>query len=172
MPIDLQTTYRDFPPPLLAQKRIRNRVEKLDRLFPRIISCHVVVEESHRSHHKGKLFSVRMNVTIPGGEIVATRDHHDKRDHEDFYAAMRDAFDALERQLRAHAERRRGEVKSHEKVFPTMSPSLFPNKHVSGPPKLGPTASWTNGQRPQKGAVSPMRTSLRSSRGQYSRAAS
>ena len=50
MPIDLQITYRDFPPPLLAEKRIRIRVNKLERLFPRIISCHVVAEESHRNH--------------------------------------------------------------------------------------------------------------------------
>ena len=125
MSIDLQTTYRDFPPPLLGDKRIRNRVGKLERLFPRIISCHVVAEESHQSHHKGTLYSVRVNVTIPGGEIVATRDHHDKHDHEDFYVAMRDAFDALERQLRSYAERKRGEVKSHGKFLAGNVPEPF-----------------------------------------------
>ena len=107
MPVDLQITYRDFPPPLLAEKRIRHRVEKLERLFPRIIGCHVVAEESHQSHHKGVLYSVRINVTAPGGDIVASRDHHDKHSHEDFYVAMRDAFDALERQLQSHSERQR-----------------------------------------------------------------
>jgi ribosomal subunit interface protein len=116
MSIDLQTTYRDFPPPLLAESRIRKRVEKLERLFPRIVSCHVVAEERHQSHHKGTLYGIRVNVTIPGGEIVASRDHHDRHNHEDFYVAMRDAFDALERQLRSHAERKRGEVKTHEKL--------------------------------------------------------
>ena len=116
MSVEVQTTYRDFPPPLLAEKRIRQRVEKLERLFPRIISCHVVAEEAHQSHHKGKLYSVHVNVAVPGGEIVANREHHDRRDHEDFYVAMRDAFDALERQLRSRAERRRGEFKSHEKT--------------------------------------------------------
>lgn len=122
MPIDLQTTFRDFPPPLLAEKRIRVRVEKLERLFPRIISCHVIAEEAHRSHKKGKLYGVHVNVTIPSGEIVASRDHHDKHGHEDFYVAMRDAFDALERQLRSHAERKRGDVKSHEMSFPDNNP--------------------------------------------------
>ena len=126
MAIDLQTTYRDFPPPLLAEKRIRNRVEKLERQFPRIVSCHVVAEESHQSHHKGTLYGVRINVVIPGGEIVASRDHHDKHGHEDFYVAMRDAFDAMERQLRSHSERKRGEVKSHEKVLPDNIAGSFP----------------------------------------------
>ena len=127
MPVELQTTYRDFPPPLLAEKRIRKRVEKLERLFPRIISCHVVAEESLQSHHKGKLYGVRVNVVIPGGEIVASRDHHNKHDHEDFYAAMRDSFDALERQLRSHAERMRGEVKSHENIVRDSDSEALPD---------------------------------------------
>ena len=127
MPIDLQTTYREFPPPLLAEERIRKRVEKLERLYPRIISCHVVAEESHQRHHKGTLYSVRVNVVIPGGEIVANRDHHDKQDHEDFYVAMRDAFDALERQFRSHTERKRGEVKSHGKILADNVPEPFPD---------------------------------------------
>jgi ribosomal subunit interface protein len=121
MTIDLQTTYRDFPPPLLAEKRIRNRLDKLERMFPRIISCHVLAEESHRSHHKGKLYSVHINVAVPGGEITASRDRHDRLDHEDFYVAMRDAFDALERQMKSLAERQRGDVKSHENKAPQDS---------------------------------------------------
>jgi len=127
MPIDLQTTYRDFPPPLLAEKRIRRRVEKLERLFPRIISCNVVAEESHQRRHKGTLYGVRVSVTVPGGEMVASRDHHDKHQHEDFYVAMRDAFDALERQLRSHTERKRGDVKSHETALHGSVTKLFPD---------------------------------------------
>lgn len=132
MPIALQTTYRDFPPPLSAEKRIRSRVDKLQRLFPRIISCHVVAEESHQSHHKGKLYSVRINVVIPGGEIVASRDHHDRQDHEDFYVAMRDAFDALERQLRSHADRKRGNVKSHERDIQDVENEPFSDQGKGG----------------------------------------
>ena len=126
MPIDLQTTYRDFPPPLLAEKRIRHRLDRLERMFPRIISCHVVAEESHQSHHKGRLYSVHINVAVPGGEIVASRNHHDKLDHEDFYVAMRDAFEALERQLKSYTERKRGDVKSHEKEVPPSPPDSTP----------------------------------------------
>ena len=108
MPIDLQTTYRGFSPPLLAKDRIGQRVKKLEKLYPRIISCRVVAEEAHRHHHKGKLYSVRIDVTGPGGEIVASREHHDMQSHEDFFVAMRDAFDALEVQLRSHSERQQG----------------------------------------------------------------
>lgn len=105
MPVELQTTYRDFPPPLLADGRIRKRLEKLERMYPRIISCHVVAEESHRQHHKGKLYSVHVRLDIPGGELIASQEHHDQHGHEDFFVAMRDAFDALERQLQSRPKR-------------------------------------------------------------------
>lgn len=108
MTIDLQTTYRGFSPPLLAKDRIGQHVKTLERLYPRIISCHVVAEETHRHHHKGKVYSVRIDVTVPGGEIVASRNHDDMHSHEDFFVAMRDAFDALEAQLRSYGARQRG----------------------------------------------------------------
>ena len=107
MTVDLQTTYRGFSPPLLANERIRKRVEKLQLLYPRIMTCRVVVEEAHRRHHKGKLYSVHVDVALPGGEVVANRDRHDQHSHEDFFVAMRDAFDALEVQLRSYADRQR-----------------------------------------------------------------
>ena len=107
MTIDLQTTYRGFSPPLLAKDRIGQRMKKLEKLYPRITSCRVVAEEAHRHHHKGKLYSVRIDVTVPGGEIVASRQHQDMHSHEDFFVAMRDAFDALEVQLQSYAERQR-----------------------------------------------------------------
>ena len=106
MSVDLRTTYRDFPPPLFAEERIRKRLEKLEQLCPRMLSCHVVAEESHRHHHKGKHYYVHVRIDVPGAELIASHDQHDKRSHEDFYVAMRDAFDAVERQLVAHMERR------------------------------------------------------------------
>lgn len=127
MTIDLQTTYRGFSPPLLANERIRKRVEKLQQLYPRIMSCHVVTEEAHRRHHKGKLYSVRIDVTLPGGEVVVNRDRHDRHSHEDFFVAMRDAFDALENQLRSYGERQRGDVKSHEVPPHGTVTKLFPD---------------------------------------------
>lgn len=80
MTTNLKTTYCGFSPTLLAQGRIWKRVHRLETLYPRIISCHMVAEESHRQHH---------NV------------HSD----EDCSVAMRDAFDALEVQLRSYCER-------------------------------------------------------------------
>jgi len=53
------------------------------------MSCRVVVEIPHKHHHQGKQFNVRIDIGVPGDEIVINRDHH-----EDVYVALRDAFDA------------------------------------------------------------------------------
>ncbi len=127
MAIDLRVTYRDFKPPILAEKRIQKRVDKLERLFPRIVSCHVIVSELHRAHKKGKHYNVHIDVLIPGTELVAAHDHHDRRSHEDFYVALRDSFDSLERQIKSHTERMRPSGSSQEIVLRGQVVKLFPD---------------------------------------------
>ena len=44
MTANVQITFRDFPPPLLAEERIHERVDRLGKLHPRITSCRIVAE--------------------------------------------------------------------------------------------------------------------------------
>jgi cold shock CspA family protein/PHD/YefM family antitoxin component YafN of YafNO toxin-antitoxin module len=67
-----------------------------------------VVEESQRRHRQGKLYSVRIDITVPGKELAVTRE-----ENEDAYVAVRDAFDAAVRKLEEHVRRRHGGVKAH-----------------------------------------------------------
>jgi len=113
METEPQVTYRDFDPPALAGGRIRERIDKLERIYPRITACRVVAETSSRQHQKGKLYHFRIDVSVPGDELVVNREQNDRHEHEDFYVAMRDAFDAMERQLRAKAAKMRGDTKTH-----------------------------------------------------------
>ena len=114
MTITPQVTYRDFSAPQLAADRIQERVDRLEQIFPRINSVHVVAEEANRSRTKGKLFQFHIDVSVPGGELAVSNDQHDRHAHEDFFVAMRDSFNAMERQLKAWAQKHRGEVKTHE----------------------------------------------------------
>lgn len=109
----LEITFRGFPPSEAMEAKIRERTERLERLHGRIMSCKVVVECEHRRHHKGNLFQVRIDLTVPGSELVVNRDPEKDRAHEDPYVVLRDAFDAMERRLESFTRRRRGEVKAH-----------------------------------------------------------
>lgn len=109
MQIPLQITIRDIEHSDVLDAHIRDKVKKLDDFFDRIISCRVVVELPHKHHHQGKQFNVRIDIGVPGSEIVVNRDHH-----EDIYVALRDAFDVAKRQLEDYARKMRGDTKSHE----------------------------------------------------------
>ncbi len=114
MQLPLQISFRDIPPSEAVETKIRERAEKLDRYYDRIMSCRVVVEAPHGRHHQGKLFHVRVDLTVPGGELVVSREPAQHHAHEDVFVAIRDAFDAAQRQLADHARRHRGDTKTHE----------------------------------------------------------
>lgn len=107
MTIPLQISFRNTDPSPAVETRIRERAESLERFSDRITSCRVIVERNHRHHHQGNLYHVRVDLRVPGNQIVASREHGDRHAHEDVYVAVRDAFDAAERQLEDHVRRQR-----------------------------------------------------------------
>ena len=44
MAANVKITYRDFDPPQLAEERIRERIDRLENIHPRITACRVVAE--------------------------------------------------------------------------------------------------------------------------------
>jgi ribosomal subunit interface protein len=116
MELPIQITFRGMGSSEAVEARIRERAEELDRFYDRIMRCRVAVESSHRHQQKGRLYHVRVDLTVPGGEIVVKRDPSEHHAHEDVYVAIRDAFDAARRQLEDHVRRARGESKAHEAV--------------------------------------------------------
>ncbi|HEX4046172.1 MAG TPA: ribosome-associated translation inhibitor RaiA [Gammaproteobacteria bacterium] len=106
--LPVQVTIRDIPTSSALETRVREKAEKLNRFYRRINSCRVVIDVPQKHKRQGKLFNVRIDITIPGKELVVTH----KLD-QDVYVAVRDAFKAVERQLEEHAHRQHGWVKTH-----------------------------------------------------------
>ncbi len=113
MKLPLEIVFRNLEPSAAIEARVRERAEKLETFYADIMSCRVVVEASHKHHHKGNIYQVRVDVTVPGAELIANRAPQRNHAHEDVYVAMRDAFDAVRRQLEDYARRRRGRTKTH-----------------------------------------------------------
>ena len=114
MQLPLQITFRDIPPSEAVEAKIRQNAEKLNLFYDRIVSCRIVVEAPHRHHHKGKHYHVRIDLTVPNGELVINRDPPKHKSYEDIYVAIRDAFAAAQRQLKRYAAVQRHETKVHE----------------------------------------------------------
>ena len=114
MKIPLQITFRHMEASPALETRIREEAERLDKFFDHIMSCRVVVESPHKHHHQGRLYNLHIDLTVPGKEIVVTRDHHDKHAHEDVFVTVRDAFNSMQRQLQDYVDLHRSDVKLHE----------------------------------------------------------
>jgi ribosomal subunit interface protein len=123
MKTPLQITFRDIEHSDALEAHIREKAEKLETFFEPIMSCRVVVEMPHQHKHQGKFFSVRIDIGVPGREIVVNRDQH-----EDVYVALRDAFDAAKRKLDDYSRRLRGETKNHDTEYIGEVVRLFPDE--------------------------------------------
>lgn len=151
--IPLQITFKNIRPSEVIESHIRDAAEKLDSLCGEIMGCRVLVESPHHHHRKGGQYHVRIDLTVPGGELVIKRaprlvtgrplryrkppedaDQQESRElskhaaHDDIQLAIRDAFDAARRRLQDYARRRRGMVKVHETPAHARVARLFPDE--------------------------------------------
>lgn len=104
--LPLKITVRDIPNSNALEDHIRKKAEKLEQFCQKVISCRVVVDLPQKHKHQGKLYTARIDFIIPGKELAVTHKYN-----EDVYIAVRDAFNALERQLEGRASRRRNNIR-------------------------------------------------------------
>jgi ribosomal subunit interface protein len=113
MQLPLQITIKDIPHSLVLENHIQQKAKKLNTVYRRIISCRVVVDLEQKHQHQGKLFNVRIDVTVPGEEFAVT--HYS---NEDVYVALRDAFNGVRRRLEEFSHRQHGDGKMHHLKYP------------------------------------------------------
>ena len=114
MQIPLQISFRNISQSDFIERRILNKVKKLNKYTNRIIFCRVIVEAPHRQQTKGTLYQIHVDISLPGKKIVVARNsnHHS---HENVYNAISDAFEAVRRQLKKSSHKKRlGHKKSQK----------------------------------------------------------
>ena len=121
-------TFDDIPVDEHVRDAALEHVADLETFPDRITGCHVVVAQPHRHSRSGRLWSIRVDVVVPGADVVVNHDHPLDHSHEDVYVAMRDAFLAARRRLEDHARRQRGDVKRHAGRARGRITRLFPER--------------------------------------------
>lgn len=108
--IPIQITIRDIKgeESTALEDTIRRKAEKLTQFYQHIQNCHVVVELPQKRKRQGKIYSVHIDLDVPDKELVV-----DRKEDQDVYIAVRNAFNAMKRQIDDYAHIRRGDVKSH-----------------------------------------------------------
>ena len=98
---DIQIVFHSIDQTDALTEAVAKRIDKLERYCDQIINGRVVLDSPHNHHHKGKVYSVSIEIHTPQIEVRVNQDQHDKQAHEDLYVAIRDAFNVAERQLRS-----------------------------------------------------------------------
>ena len=141
----LQITFRHVKAPPDTELWIRSEAAKLEAFYPRIMGCRVAIE-SPQHHREGNPYHVRIDLTVPGGELVikhepslktgarqlgepAVKKHLETRSpHKNLHQAVHDAFNAAGRRLQDYARHQRGDVKHRESQPLAKITQLFPDK--------------------------------------------
>lgn len=116
MDVPLEIRFHNMAPSDAIEARVRERVEKLNRIYDQLVACRVSIEAPHKQHRKGNVLTVHIDMSVPGGELVVSRGPHhpqEKYRDPDLHTILNEAFEAAERQLNDFKRKQRGEVKNH-----------------------------------------------------------
>jgi ribosome-associated translation inhibitor RaiA/cold shock CspA family protein len=111
----LQIAFRNMDSSDFLEALVREKVGRLERFNPDIVSCRVVLEVPHRSPESGKVaLGIAVEVEVPGRPLVVARNEEDRREMKgDVTRVISKTFEAVERQLAELGDMREGSVKQH-----------------------------------------------------------
>ena len=109
------------------EELIREGISDLDQTYDTLTSCHLMVEMPERRHQTGNLYHVRIDLRMPGHEIVIRRTPAAHHSHEDLSQALGEAFDQAKRELVDFVRQQRGDEKAHEVSPHGRVVRLFPD---------------------------------------------
>lgn len=121
MQLEPTITLRDLPESAALEVHIREKIEKLELFYDRIMHFDVVIDEPRKTGGQGLLYNPRITITVPDEEIAINLVKN-----EDVYIALRDAFKAARRKLQNYARKKRGETKTHDLSHYGRVVRLFP----------------------------------------------
>lgn len=107
MQVPVQLSFHGCDHSDALEAEIQADVAKIEAYYGRITRCRVVVELPHKSHAQGKLFHINIDISLPGAGHLLHNDHGTNPAHDDVHVAVRDAFAAIESQLKKVIGKRR-----------------------------------------------------------------
>ena len=113
MKVPIQVSFKNMDHSDAIEELVNKHAAKLDQNFDKITSCRVVIEEPHKRHTKGNLYQVKLDITLPGDEIIIKKEANDRGNSDDIQIALKDAFEVASRMLQEYANKKRGYVKRH-----------------------------------------------------------
>jgi len=124
LPVNIQ--FHGLEPSDAMESSAREHARELDSLAPDIMACRVSIDLAHKHKHQGRQFGVRIDLTLPGHELVVNHVQH-----EDAHIALRDAFEKMKRQLEDVVRKRQ----AIQRVVPTLDESTVEDENEPEEPE-------------------------------------
>jgi cold shock CspA family protein len=112
MQLPLQIRFHNMKASAEIEAAVRSRAAELEQFAPRIMSCRVVVDVPHRHRRRGNQYNIRLDIKVPGDELVVAREPAEHATDRDPHRAIHEAFDEARRLLQDHVRRVRGDTKT------------------------------------------------------------
>ncbi len=112
----LQIAFHNLPHSRVVERAIQEAVDRLEDTHDRITSCCVIVDQPHRHHKEGNLFQVRIDLKMPGAELVVKRESDGSLAYGELSLVIQEAFEEMQAQIEEFVNRRRGFVKTHQEL--------------------------------------------------------
>ncbi len=114
MLVPLDISYRDVKKTESIDSLIREKVQKLERICDRIISCHVALEMTQSNIKKGNPYRLRIDLRIPKSKELVVKHEPGEGDMSDSLpVVIRDTFETARRRLQDLVDKQKRKTKNH-----------------------------------------------------------
>jgi len=114
MQVPPEIAFRGLEPTDSLKDLILEGIEKLEKVYPNLISCRTVVADDTPGRHSGQTYRVRLELGIPNHTVIVDKSDPDSIEHKDVGQAIREAFSIARKRLLEMKERQRGEENIQE----------------------------------------------------------
>ena len=114
MQVPPEIAFRNVAPRDELKRQILDGVEKLEEIYPNLISCRTMVEDTTPKRRSGNDYRVRVEVGIPNHTVVVDKHDPDTTEHREVSQAIVQAFDIARKRLQKQKELQRGDVKTSD----------------------------------------------------------
>lgn len=112
MDVPPEIAFRGLEPNDALKERILEGIEDLEEVYDRLVSCRVMVEDTTSARSTGKIYRVRLELSVPHQTVVVDRRPGGNEDTRDVYQELKNGFDTARRRLHDLKEKQRREVKT------------------------------------------------------------
>lgn len=103
----LQINFRSIAHSEAVKYHIDRYFKKINKIYHKIQTCKVTVDVTKKNAHKIKLFTISIDITIPGKELVT------RKQNNNLYVAIREGFCAAEKLLNKYCKRTQTTINKH-----------------------------------------------------------